>query len=67
MVTDVGFLSAGVLMKEGLNISGLTTTPPIWAYNAIGVLIGLGFFAATILLMQILLRLILMRWARKLK
>jgi putative Mg2+ transporter-C (MgtC) family protein len=50
IVTGVGFLGAGVIMKEGLNISGLTTAASIWASCAIGVLIGVGFYAAGILL-----------------
>jgi len=44
IVTGVGFLGAGVIMKEGLNISGLTTAASIWASCAIGVLVGIGFF-----------------------
>lgn len=50
IVTGVGFLGAGVIMKEGLNISGLTTAASIWASSAIGVLVGVGFYAAAILL-----------------
>ncbi|HZV54433.1 MAG TPA: MgtC/SapB family protein [Rhodocyclaceae bacterium] len=50
IVTGVGFLGAGVIMKEGLNISGLTTAASIWASSAIGVLVGIGFYAAAILL-----------------
>lgn len=50
IVTGVGFLGAGVIMKEGLNISGLTTAASIWASSAIGVLVGVGFYAAGILL-----------------
>ena len=50
VVTGVGFLGAGVIMKEGLNISGLTTAASIWASSAIGVLVGVGFYAAAILL-----------------
>ncbi len=50
IVTGVGFLGAGVIMKEGLNISGLTTAASIWASCAIGVLVGVGFYAAAILL-----------------
>ena len=37
IVTGVGFLGAVVIMKEGLNISGLTTAASIWASSAIGV------------------------------
>lgn len=50
VVTGVGFLGAGVIMKEGLNISGLTTAASIWAASCIGVLLGVGFYAAAILL-----------------
>lgn len=50
VVTGVGFLGAGVIMKDGLNISGLTTAASIWAASAIGVLLGVGFYAAALLL-----------------
>ena len=50
IVTGVGFLCAGVIMKEGLSISGLTTAASIWLVSAIGILIGVGFYAAAILL-----------------
>lgn len=50
VVTGVGFLGAGVIMKDGFSISGLTTAALIWASSAIGVLVGIGFYAAAILL-----------------
>lgn len=50
IVTGVGFLGAGVIMREGFNISGLTTAASIWASSAIGIMVGLGFYAAAILL-----------------
>lgn len=50
IVTGVGFLGAGVIMKEGLNISGLTTAASIWAASVIGILVGVGFYGAAILL-----------------
>jgi putative Mg2+ transporter-C (MgtC) family protein len=50
IVTGVGFLGAGVIMKEGLSISGLTTAAAIWASSATGVMVGIGFYAAAILL-----------------
>jgi putative Mg2+ transporter-C (MgtC) family protein len=63
IVTGVGFLGAGVIMKEGLNISGLTTAASIWAASAIGVLVGIGFYAAAILLTG--LSAALMMWGSK--
>jgi putative Mg2+ transporter-C (MgtC) family protein len=50
IVTGIGFLGAGVIMKEGLNISGLTTAASIWASSAIGILCGAGFYLAAIML-----------------
>jgi putative Mg2+ transporter-C (MgtC) family protein len=50
VVTGIGFLGAGVIMREGFNISGLTTAASIWASAAIGTLIGVGFYAAGIML-----------------
>ncbi len=50
IVTGIGFLGAGMIMKEGLSISGLTTAASIWASSAIGVMVGVGFYAAAILL-----------------
>ena len=65
IVTGVGFLGAGVIMKEGLNISGLTTAASIWASSAIGVLVGVGFYAAAILLT--LLSAACMMWVSKIE
>jgi putative Mg2+ transporter-C (MgtC) family protein len=36
IVTGVGFLGAGTILRSGLNISGLTTAATIWATAAIG-------------------------------
>jgi putative Mg2+ transporter-C (MgtC) family protein len=49
IMTGIGFLGAGVIFKEGLNVRGLTTAASIWITAAIGILIGIGFyFPATI-------------------
>ena len=50
IVTGVGFLGAGVIMKDGFTISGLTTAASLWASSAIGIMVGVGFYAAAILL-----------------
>ena len=49
VVTGIGFLCAGVIMKDGLSIRGLTTAASIWTVSAIGVLLGAGFYAAALL------------------
>jgi putative Mg2+ transporter-C (MgtC) family protein len=48
--TGIGFLCAGVIMKDGLSIRGLTTAASIWAVSAVGILLGAGFYAAALLL-----------------
>jgi putative Mg2+ transporter-C (MgtC) family protein len=65
IVTGVGFLGAGVIMKEGFNISGLTTAASIWASSAIGVLVGVGFYASAMLLS--VLSAVCMMWVSKLE
>ncbi len=50
ILTGVGFLCAGVIMKEGFSISGLTTAASLWAAAVIGVLVGVGMYAAAMAL-----------------
>jgi len=65
IVTGVGFLCAGVIIKEGFTISGLTTAASIWAASAIGVLVGIGFYFAAIMLS--VMSAIVMMWISKLE
>ena len=44
IMTGIGFLGAGVIMREGLSVRGLTTAASIWVTAAIGVLFGIGFY-----------------------
>jgi len=44
IATGLGFLGAGAIMKEGLNVKGLTTAATIWVNAAIGAAIGLGSY-----------------------
>jgi putative Mg2+ transporter-C (MgtC) family protein len=46
VVTGIGFLGAGVIMRSGFNISGLTTAASIWASSVIGIMVGVGFYMA---------------------
>ena len=65
IVTGIGFLGAGVIMKEGFNISGLTTAASIWAASTIGIMVGVGFYASAIMLA--LLCAVCMLWVSKLE
>jgi putative Mg2+ transporter-C (MgtC) family protein len=44
VVTGVGFLGAGVIIKEGLHIRGLTTAASIWLVASLGLAMGHGEF-----------------------
>jgi putative Mg2+ transporter-C (MgtC) family protein len=48
VVTGIGFLGAGVIMKEGLNVRGLNTAATLWCSAAIGSLTGFGYFIEAI-------------------
>lgn len=44
VVTGIGFLGAGVIMKEGFHIQGLNTAATIWCSAAVGLLAGIGMY-----------------------
>lgn len=57
IVSGVGFLGAGVILKNGNRLSGVTTAATIWTTAAVGVAIGSGFYlpaALTVLLVLML-------------
>lgn len=45
IVTGVGFLAGGVILRQGANVTGLNTAATIWATAAVGALAGLGHYA----------------------
>ena len=49
IMTGIGFLGAGVIFKEGFSVRGLTTAASIWITAAIGILLGIGFYAPAVL------------------
>ncbi len=44
VVSGIGFLGAGAIIRNGLSISGLTTAASLWVVAAIGLAIGAGFY-----------------------
>ncbi len=42
VITGIGFLGAGVIIKEGLTVRGLTTAASLWMMSGIGMAFGLG-------------------------
>lgn len=44
IVTGIGFLGAGVIIKEGINVRGLTTAASLWLAAGLGMAFGMGLF-----------------------
>ncbi|WP_240353438.1 MgtC/SapB family protein [Cohnella algarum] len=49
VVSGVGFLGAGAIIRTGLSISGLTTAASLWVVAAIGLCAGAGFYYGAVL------------------
>ena len=48
VITGVGFLGAGTIMKEGVSVKGLTTAASVWAVACLGIAAGFGYYALAI-------------------
>ena len=46
IVTGIGFLGAGAIIRQGLSIRGLTTAATLWVVAAIGLAVGAGYYSA---------------------
>jgi putative Mg2+ transporter-C (MgtC) family protein len=63
IVTGIGFLGAGVILKEGFTVVGLTTAACLWISAAIGMASGAGLYIISICTTVLgLFSLILLRW-----
>lgn len=49
VVTGIGFLGAGVILREGINVHGLNTAATLWCSAMVGTLVGGGLFGPSIL------------------
>jgi putative Mg2+ transporter-C (MgtC) family protein len=65
ILTGIGFLGAGVILREGLSIRGLTTAASIWITSAIGILAGIGFYIP--LVMAVILTLGVLSFFRRIE
>jgi putative Mg2+ transporter-C (MgtC) family protein len=50
VASGIGFLGAGVILREGLSVRGLNTAATLWCSAAVGSLAGLGLTGAAILI-----------------
>jgi putative Mg2+ transporter-C (MgtC) family protein len=46
VVTGIGFLGAGTIIRSGESVRGLTTAASLWTVSGIGLAIGCGFYIA---------------------
>ncbi len=44
IVTGIGFLGAGAIIRQGMDVRGLTTAASLWAAAAIGMAVGAGYY-----------------------
>ena len=49
VVSGIGFLGAGAIMKEGLSVTGLTTAACLWVVAGVGLAVGLNYFAGALI------------------
>src|SRR3954470_21708351 len=49
IVTGIGFLGAGAIIRQGVSIRGLTTAATLWVAAAIGMASGAGYYAGAVL------------------
>lgn len=61
VISGIGFLGAGTIIRDGFNVRGLTTAASLWAVSCVGIAVGTGFYggaiAATILIFLTLISL----------
>ena len=48
VVSGIGFLGAGTIMREGTTIKGLTTAASLWVVSGIGLAVGSGFYLSAV-------------------
>ena len=55
IVTGIGFLGAGAIIRQGLSIRGLTTAATLWVVAAIGLAVGAGYYGGALITTAIVL------------
>lgn len=67
IVSGVGFLGGGVILRHGMNVTGINTAATIWCSAAVGTLVGVGYplYAAIGMLLVVLVHVLLRPIARR--
>jgi len=48
VISGIGFLGAGTIIRDGFNVKGLTTAASLWAVACVGLAVGVGFYSGAI-------------------
>lgn len=48
IISGIGFLCAGTIIRDGFNVKGLTTAASLWAVSAVGIAAGIGFYQGAV-------------------
>jgi len=48
VISGIGFLGAGTIIREGFNVRGLTTAASLWAVACVGLAVGIGFYEGAV-------------------
>jgi putative Mg2+ transporter-C (MgtC) family protein len=49
IVTGIGFLGAGAIIRQGFSVRGLTTAATLWVVAAVGLAAGAGYYSAAVI------------------
>jgi putative Mg2+ transporter-C (MgtC) family protein len=49
VISGIGFLGAGTIIRDGINVRGLTTAASLWAVSCVGIAVGIGFYEGAII------------------
>lgn len=49
VISGIGFLGAGTIIRQGASVKGLTTAASLWAVACVGLAAGIGFYQAAII------------------
>ena len=48
IVSGVGFLGAGAILRQGIDVKGLTTAASIWVVASLGMAVGFGYYSIAV-------------------
>src|SRR5438094_3818879 len=71
IVTGIGFLGAGAIIRQGLSVRGLTTAATLWVVAAVGLAAGAGYYSGAVITTALVLfalyplRIMAYRWTRR--